>query len=219
MPRTSISADHVDRVLPPAQIAAELAQLAGQFRQPLVQNLEAGLQAGEQQHLARILTLLRTVSGVDFRLYRPSTIHRRIARRMLLHRIQSLAEYAAYVQGNYKELRDLQEDALINVTRFFRDPPVFDALKEVVLPRIFDDRQADQQVRVWVAAVPPAKRCIPSRFACSNSSPAQAVRAAHPDFRNRRQRAEYQQGTDRHLFGIDRGEVSPNVCGASYKSG
>src|SRR5579859_6996058 len=34
MPRTSISLDHVDRILPPAQIATELAQLAAQFSQP-----------------------------------------------------------------------------------------------------------------------------------------------------------------------------------------
>ena len=152
MPRTSISADHVDRVLPPRRSPPNWRNSPGSSGSRWCRIWRRVSRRANSITLARILTLLRTVSGVDFRLYRPSTIHRRIARRMLLHRIQSLAEYAAYVQGNYKELRrDLQEDALINVTRFFRDPPVFDALKEVVLPRIFEGRPEDQQVRVWVA--------------------------------------------------------------------
>src|SRR5262245_2916939 len=94
MPRSSISADQVDRILPPDQIAGELVTLARQFHTPVLRTLEEGeVQTGEEQHFARILNLLRGVSGIDFRLYKHSTVRRRIARRMLLHRIQSLAEY------------------------------------------------------------------------------------------------------------------------------
>ena len=152
MPRTSISADHVDRILPPAQIASELGQIGRQFREPGLRLLEDGAaQPSDEQHLGRIFNLLRGVSGVDFRLYKPSTIRRRIARRMLLHRISTLAEYATFLQAHLRELRELQDDALINVTRFFRDPQVFVALRENILPRIFRDREPDQQVRIWVA--------------------------------------------------------------------
>jgi two-component system CheB/CheR fusion protein len=152
MPRNSISVDHVDRILPPAQIGIELAELARQFREPGVRILESGrTQPGEEQQFSRILSLMRGVSGVDFRLYKPSTIRRRIARRMLLHRFQTLAEYVAFVQTNPRELRDLQEDALINVTHFFRDNSVFESLKQSVLPRILDNRPTEQQVRIWVA--------------------------------------------------------------------
>ena len=118
----------------------------------MVRSLDEDLSAAaEEQSFTRILTLLRGVSGIDFRLYKPSTIRRRIARRMLLHRFASLAEYAAFLQETPQELRDLQEDSLINVTRFFRDTPVFDALKESILPRLFDGRKPEHQVRVWVA--------------------------------------------------------------------
>ncbi len=151
MPRSSISADHVDIVLPPGQIAFELAQLSRQFETPDVRLLEEGAPPSDEQQLARIITLLRGVSGVDFRMYKPSTIRRRIARRMLLHRIGSLTDYVGFLQQNPKEIRDLQEDALINVTRFFRDPEVFEALKNVVFPQTFQDREPDQQVRIWVA--------------------------------------------------------------------
>jgi two-component system CheB/CheR fusion protein len=152
MPRSSISLDHVDKVLAPVEIAAEMAEVGRQFRKPVLRDLDENLPAaGEEQAFARIVNLLRTVSGVDFRLYKPNTIRRRIARRMLLHRFESLTEYATFLQGNPKELWELQEDALINVTRFFRDPGVFDALKQTILPKIFEDRDVDQQVRIWVA--------------------------------------------------------------------
>jgi two-component system CheB/CheR fusion protein len=152
MPRTSISADHVDKILSPAELAVELGELAKQFRKPAVRHLDENLPPlGEEQAFARILNLLRGVSGIDFRLYKPTTLRRRIARRMLLHRFETLTEYVGFLQGNPKELRELQEDALINVTRFFRDAAVFDVLKDSILPRLFEDREPEQQVRVWVA--------------------------------------------------------------------
>ncbi|MBV8709031.1 MAG: PAS domain-containing protein [Acidobacteriaceae bacterium] len=152
MPRSSISTDHVDLVLPPDQLAHQLALLGQRPQISDLRLLEEGTApAGEEQSFGRILQLLRGVSGVDFRLYKPNTIHRRIARRMLMRRIDTLANYLALVQGNVKELRELHEDVLINVTRFFRDPEVFEALKNSVLPEIFQDRSLDQQVRIWVA--------------------------------------------------------------------
>jgi two-component system, chemotaxis family, CheB/CheR fusion protein len=151
MPLRSISVDHVDRVLPPSQIGAELAQIAKRSHEPILRTLEAGTPPpGEDQHFFKILNLLRGLSGIDFRLYKPTTIRRRIARRMLLHPFHTMAEYATFLQGNPKELRAMLQDALIDVTRFFRDPPVFDALQRTVLPHIFEDRMADQQVRIWV---------------------------------------------------------------------
>jgi two-component system CheB/CheR fusion protein len=152
MPLRNINLDRIDRVLPPSQIGLELANIGRQFHEPTVRTLGDGMpQPGEEQQFARILALLRGVSGIDFRLYKPTTIRRRIARRMLLQRVQTLAEYAGLLQGNPNELRELQEDALINVTRFFRDPAVFKTLTDVILPRIFEDREQDEQLRIWVA--------------------------------------------------------------------
>ncbi|MBV8830349.1 MAG: PAS domain-containing protein [Acidobacteriaceae bacterium] len=152
MPRSSISADHVDIVLPPAAIASQLAQIGRQFQATNLRLLRDGVPAaGEEQQFNRILAIMRGVSGVDFRLYKPTTIRRRIARRMLLHRLDTLRDYAALLQANPSEVRELQEDALINVTRFFRDPEVFEAFKTTVLPRVLQDRDPSQQIRMWVA--------------------------------------------------------------------
>lgn len=152
MPRNSILADHVDVILPPADIAAELDRLARHFFQPSLQLLKEGqIASADEPHFARLLALLRTIAGIEFRYYKPATIRRRTARRMILRRIDNLAEYVRLVQESREELRNLHEDVLINVTRFFRDAAVFDALKSDIFPLLFDHRPPDQQVRIWIA--------------------------------------------------------------------
>lgn len=152
MPLSGIAGDHVDVVEPPARIAAELAHVAARFVQPKLQPLRDGvpIEKDEEPQLTRILSLLRNVAGVDFRLYKPSTIERRIARRLVVRKIESLAEYAKFLQTHPEELRLLHEETLINVTQFFRDPDVFQALKSEVLPKIFEQGSGDQ-VRFWIA--------------------------------------------------------------------
>jgi two-component system, chemotaxis family, CheB/CheR fusion protein len=149
MPRSSIAADHVDLIVNPPQIATEIAQLAPRLAKPEPMPKE-GATAPDEVVFARILTMLRSVSGVDFRLYKPPTIRRRLARRMMLNKIDSMQDYMKYLQTHPEELRSVHEEALINVTRFFRDPDVFHVLKSEILPRIFDERSTDQQVRIWV---------------------------------------------------------------------
>lgn len=152
MPQAGILIDHVDLVLPPAQIGRELSRLSGPMRRgelSVAEQTPAG--NGEEPHFARILTLLRSVSGIDFRLYKPATLRRRTLRRMMLRHIDTLAEYAAYLHLHAEELHNLHEDVLINVTRFFRDPEVFHALRTQVLPQMFEHRPPEQQVRIWVA--------------------------------------------------------------------
>ena len=68
-----------------------------------------------------------------------------------MHKMNSLEEYVTFLQANAAELRELQEDTLINVTQFFRDPEVFHTLRYSVIPQMFQTRSPDQQVRIWVA--------------------------------------------------------------------
>lgn len=150
MPRSSIAADHVDLIVTPLEIGTELAQLAQRYAKPELAPLRKELPTSEDVQFARVLSMLRTVSGVDFRLYKPQTIRRRLARRMMLCKIDSIHAYVRYLQTHSEELRTLHEESLISVTRFFRDTEVFQLLKSEILPRIFEERAADQQVRIWV---------------------------------------------------------------------
>jgi two-component system CheB/CheR fusion protein len=99
--------------------------------------------------LQKVLLRLRNHSGVDFSLYKSSTIRRRILRRMVLGKHGSLDEYAKFVQRNPKELDTLFSDVLISVTGFFRNPEAFEVLKRTVFPK-FLKRRPDDVVRVWV---------------------------------------------------------------------
>src|SRR5712692_5218753 len=151
IPRSAIAAGCVGFVLSPENIAKELARIA---KHPYVvgQPLSAALSPPEgekkkgqesREHgnrgkngFQKILFLLRNHSGVDFSLYKSTTVHRRIDRRMLLSKIDRPEAYASLLRGNPKELETLYSDMLINVTSFFRNPEAFEVLKAKVFPKL-----------------------------------------------------------------------------------
>ena len=98
----------------------------------------------------KICVLLRSQTGHDFSLYKPSTLVRRIERRMAVQQIETMHEFVRYLQQTPSEIEALFRDLLIGVTGFFRDPQVFQALEEKVIPRLFADRGAGDVIRIWV---------------------------------------------------------------------
>jgi len=151
MPLAALEAGHVDFTLPPAGIAKELARIARhpnfarlQSRQPRVPLFDA------PEALQKIFIILRRVCKVDFTHYKPSTVERRISRRMVLHKVESIDHYVKYLQETPDEVHALFEDMLINVTGFFRDPELFDVLKQKVFPRLAEEKPAETPIRVWV---------------------------------------------------------------------
>jgi len=107
------------------------------------------LEALEKGGHEEIMLLLRNHSGVDFSLYKPSTVDRRIARRSVLNRRPGLRSYADFLRGNSKELEALYSDALINVTSFFRNASAYAALRQNVFAKLLAEG-GDEPVRVWV---------------------------------------------------------------------
>jgi two-component system CheB/CheR fusion protein len=149
MPRNAIAAGGVDYVLPPKGIARELARIA---RHPYAAGRTVdGEEFSDGNHagLHKIFQLLRRNTGVDFTHYRKTTILRRIQRRMMMHRIDQLDEYVKHVHLHPGEIKALYQDMLINVTSFFRNPRVFDALKTEVFPAILNNRPTAAPIRVW----------------------------------------------------------------------
>jgi two-component system, chemotaxis family, CheB/CheR fusion protein len=151
MPHSAIVGGCVDFVLPPAEIARELARI-GRHPYLLPPAAESPpLLAGNDDQFRRVLAQVRAVFGVDFTQYRDTTIMRRVRRRMVLHSTNSLAEYARRLEGDRSEVEALYHDLLINVTRFFRDPELFESLKSRVFPEILQSKPRGQPIRVWVA--------------------------------------------------------------------
>ena len=97
----------------------------------------------------KIMLLLRNHSGVDFSLYRSSTIRRRITRRILLTKQDTLKSYVHFLRGNPEELDSLFSDVLISVTSFFRNPETFELLQTEILPKLLAQRR-DDPIRCWV---------------------------------------------------------------------
>jgi two-component system CheB/CheR fusion protein len=100
--------------------------------------------------LGSILGLLRARSKHDLTLYKVSTVRRRIERRMGVHGIGALPDYERFVRENPQELDLLFKELLIGVTNFFRDPPVWNALRDTVLPALLMRRAPESSIRVWV---------------------------------------------------------------------
>ena len=119
---------------------------AGRVREDGVDTDIAG---SEDDGYRTILSLLRTHTGVDFSLYKSSTIQRRISRRLVINRQNTLQDYAEFLRDNNKELDALCADVLINVTSFFRNPEAFEALQHEVLPELMK-QPGNDPIRVWV---------------------------------------------------------------------
>jgi two-component system CheB/CheR fusion protein len=148
MPRSAISAGFVDFVLPPEQIATELARLG---EAPYVRaGKDASAEAGKGDELRRIFKLLRTATGVEFASYRQTTIQRRIQRRLTVRRLESLEEYLKDLEKHPDEIQALFRDILIHVTNFFREPESFAALVSHVFPELLRNRDPGEPIRIWV---------------------------------------------------------------------
>src|SRR6266581_3747043 len=155
MPRSAIRSGFVDLVLPPHQIAREIRRIADHpyIRRPPSDPEEIEKAASRQaDDLGRIFLSLKKQMGVDFSAYKESTLIRRIQRRMALHRIEKMSQYARFLRDNKKEIEALFDDLLINVTRFFRDDDLFRALKKRFLPALLKNKSKDRQpeLRAWV---------------------------------------------------------------------
>ncbi len=98
-----------------------------------------------------ILHLLRSQYGLDFSLYKRTTVHRRILRRMAVCETDSLGDYLDRLRIDSNELTLLYNDLLIGVTSFFRDPEAFDILEERVIPDLLDGVPPSEEIRLWVA--------------------------------------------------------------------
>src|SRR5450631_800938 len=150
MPHHAIDADVVDFILTPENIPKQLILLNEASKSDLAHkdgNEEQSLEEG----FKKILSLLRIRRGVDFTYYKQTTIRRRITRRIALSMLSSVSEYLNYLKENKPELDILYQDLIIPVTSFFRDPEIFQFVREKLLPALLKNNQRTKIIRVWVA--------------------------------------------------------------------
>ncbi|HSI04652.1 MAG TPA: chemotaxis protein CheB, partial [Myxococcota bacterium] len=145
MPRSAIDKGVADYVLPPREIAKELMRLS---KHPDTR-FPAEDAAPQREGLTRLFAMMRHAFGVNLAYYKPSTLERRVSRRMVLQKVDTLDEYVTYLERTPEELDVLYRDLLIGVTNFFRDGTPFDALKTAVFPLMMADKRLGDAIRIW----------------------------------------------------------------------
>ena len=148
MPRSAIDAGLADIVAPAEELPARIEGFLQ--RTPLLVRTGMELPEKTQGALEKAVLLLRGHTGHDFSFYKRNTLHRRIERRMGIHRVDTVAAYIRLLQGSPQELDLLFKELLIGVTNFFRDPEVWDQLLAEALPELIASRPAGHTLRAWV---------------------------------------------------------------------
>jgi two-component system CheB/CheR fusion protein len=145
--RSAISTGLVDHVLPVDEMPAKLVEYAAHL---IATNANAVRERIDNSQLSRIHSLLRRRTGHDFSQYKENTITRRLQRRMNALQVDTIKQYIDILEQEPKEADRLFNDLLIGVTHFFRDADAFAAISREVIPKVFEGKDADGQVRACV---------------------------------------------------------------------
>src|SRR5262249_43035262 len=147
MPDSAIASRLVDLAVPVESMPAQLIAYVRSF-----DILDKEVEKDEEAENTRkvICAILLDQTGHDFSGYKTRTFYRRIERRMQVLQITSLAAYADRLRQDGGEVNTLVRDLLIGVTNFFRDAKAFEALQELVMPRLFEGKGPSDTIRVWV---------------------------------------------------------------------
>jgi two-component system CheB/CheR fusion protein len=149
MPQSAINAGCVDIIAQPAELPQRIVQITSR---PHTEATSAPRQSDNiEAPLKSILALLREHCQHDLSLYKTSTLVRRIERRVAVHALNSMQDYALFLQHNPQELALLFAEMLIGVTAFFRDPLVWSELQTKILPDLLAKRSNTPQLRAWIA--------------------------------------------------------------------
>jgi two-component system CheB/CheR fusion protein len=147
MPSSAIATGRVDVVLPASRIPDELLRLR---REPSAEAKRPTVNGPDTDALLdEVFAALREATGHDFRMYKRSTVLRRLDRRLLFTGVGGLEDYVQLLRTSAAECAFLLGDLLISVSAFFRDPETFEALAGVV-PALFEGKRSGDTVRVWV---------------------------------------------------------------------
>jgi chemotaxis protein methyltransferase CheR len=107
----------------------------------------------DEPGVALIKQIIKQKSGLDCDQYKDNYLGRRLAVRMRAAGVKDHMEYADLIRRNEEEFRQLIDELTINVTQFYRDPPVFNALAEEIIPLIILAKAKRNQhtIRIWSA--------------------------------------------------------------------
>ena len=150
MPEAATATGLADIVDTPEELASQLAKLmkerdAGTATSPLEEEKVS------PSTLSRIFLILREETGIDFSNYKPTTVLRRLERRVLVNQLTNLEEYVALLAAQNSEVVSLYRELLIGVTRFWRDEDAFERLRRDLMVPLISRIKEGKEIRIWVA--------------------------------------------------------------------
>jgi two-component system CheB/CheR fusion protein len=98
-----------------------------------------------------LLDYLKRNRGFDFNAYKRASLARRVAKRMHMVSVEGFDNYIDFLEVHPHEFEQLFNVILINVTSFFRDEPVWDYLRDEVIPEMIASRPPTEPIRIWTA--------------------------------------------------------------------
>jgi chemotaxis protein methyltransferase CheR len=106
------------------------------------------LSAKDAQELQELKEQIRRDVGFYCDGYKEHCLRRRIAVRMRARSLHSYSDYAALLLTDPLEYQKLRDAVTINVSKFYRNPEVWQVLDKLILPNLF---AADREIRIWSA--------------------------------------------------------------------
>ena len=176
MPRTAQDTGVADWIVAPQEMPAILeSHLQRLAAQPPLPSGVRSRSTPSSAALDDVYRMLEKEFGLDFTHYKPSTVTRRIERRLQLARVDDVQQYVSRLRSERGELDVLYRDLLIGVTRFFRNEQAFELLQQQVLPTLLESCTPGRPLRVWVAG------CATGEEAYSIAILLHELTAQHPD--------------------------------------
>jgi len=113
-------------------------------------NAAAPAGVGAPETIRRILDFVKQARLIDFHAYRPGAIQRMLALRVAKSGAGNYEHYYETLRASPLEVDELIQALTVKVSSFFRNPYVFEALAETVLPEL-SERFSGETLRVWCA--------------------------------------------------------------------
>lgn len=150
MPSSAAATGLVDFVVKVEEMPGKLTEYVAHLDSMAGRKNADGVRADVAENLVAVTSLLRERTNHDFSGYKEKTLVRRVQRRMQVLQIETVDDYVRQLRERPEESDLLFRDLDIGVTRFFRDPAAFDALKATVLSPLVAGRDSREPIRIWV---------------------------------------------------------------------
>ncbi|CAG0954984.1 putative signaling protein [Methylophilaceae bacterium] len=149
-PHNIIDSGHADIVDEAKKLPAKILAALKAFPRYYGSSLEKA----DHNHveLSRVFRLLQEKTGQDFSSYKKSTFYRRIGRRIGICHANSISQYLRILEESPTEVNILFSELLIGVTRFFREPEVWEQLGREIRQRLMSSPESGLALRAWCAA-------------------------------------------------------------------